>query len=681
MSAVLSTVEAAEENQGAILDTRYIPVSQLVASPRNVRAKSSDKGDIPGLAAMIYAQGVLQNLSVVEAKRKGKKEPVFEVDAGERRRCALLLLLEQGKITPDYEVLCNIIDPSRGREVSLAENTRQQMNPADEMQAFADMINEGKTIEQIASIFGMKPLTVKRRLTLIGAAPELIEELRNGNITQEQLQALVICDDHARQVEVWNNADDWDRDPDSLRRAMTTEEISTLTDPVAAFVGLDAFEAAGGEVRRDLFSEEAGHGYIKDRVLLDKLAMDLLKPTCEALVAEGWSWVEARPVCSPQDLHTKFTVAKKGHREATAEEQAELDRINARQEEVQNQMEALTEAEDYDEEAYDRLSDEDDALDGQREALSQAMMVWSDDVKTYSGAIVTIKRGSPPTMLIHRGLIRREDAERAQGRSDDQDGADEGGDQQFGMQPAKPAKPEFSEGLTKRLTAHKTAALQVMLARNVQVGLASLAHNLVQQVLRTGTYYGGKKSALTITASDSMYSVRDAADDMKDSKAWQELEGIRSAWERRLPEEPKALLAWLLGLPILELQSLIAVCSALTVNCIQARPQSHDGDLLATAVGLDMADWWQATPESYFNHVPKAKMKIAVTEAMSESAAETLDKLKKGEAAAEASKLVEERRWLPSVLRTPAFVLVGNTDGRSVSDDEEGGEGGGEDEA
>ena len=171
----------------------------------------------------------------------------------------------------------------------------------------------------------------------------------------------------------------------------------------------------------------------------------------------------------------------------------------------------------------------------------------------------------------------------------------------------------------------------------------------------------GRSTALVINATSSRYSVRDSADDMQESKAWTEMESIVSTWERRLPDDPKALMGWLLGLSILELQSLIAVCTAMSINCIQARPGAHDSDLLARAVGLDMNDWWQATSESFFTHVPKAKMKEAVTEAMSAGAAETLDKLKKAEAAQEATTLIEGRGWLPSVLRTPKFVLVGQT--------------------
>ncbi len=669
MSAVLSvvhnTTDAAQGNndsgapaQGAIIETRYVPVSQLIPSPRNVRAQSEDKGDIPGLAAMILAQDLLQALSVVEVtgKGKGKKSaPLYEVDAGERRRCALMLLVEQGKISPDYEVLCNIIDSQRGREVSLAENTRQAMHPADEMQAFADLIKEGKTEEQVASIFGCTTLTIKRRLSLMNAAPELIQEFRQDKITQEQLQALVICPDHAKQVDVWNNAGYWNKTPAALRRAITPDEVSTASDTVAAFVGVEAFEAAGGEVRRDLFSDEAGEGYIQDKVLLDKVAAQLLEPTCEALRAEGWAWVEARPVCSQQDLRSAFVVGKKSHRDATEQEQAEFDRIDKRQQELQDEMDKLDEESESYDENYERFSEEHDTLEGQREELSKALEVWGDEVKSVGGAIVTIKEGSPPTVAIHRGLIRREDFAKTQAATGGEAG--EGRGLQLDEQErAKPVKAEFSESLTRRLTSHRTAALQVMVARNVQVALAALAHSLVQNVFGT-TYM--RRSALEINASSSEHHMTSGADDMQESKAWAELEAIWGSWDRRLPDDPTELMGWLLGLPILELQSLIAVCTAKTINCIQGRPGPHHGDLLARAVGLDMADWWQATPESFFNHVPKAKMKAAVAEAMSEGAAETLDKLKKGEAANEASKLLEDRRWLPSVLRNPTLVRAG----------------------
>ena len=58
------------------------------------------------------------------------------------------------------------------------------------------------------------------------------------------------------------------------------------------FVGIEAYEAAGGFVMRDLFEEDGG-GYLTDPLLLQKLLNEKLDAAAETMRAEGWKWVEA----------------------------------------------------------------------------------------------------------------------------------------------------------------------------------------------------------------------------------------------------------------------------------------------------------------------------------------------------------------------------------------------------
>src|SRR3546814_1312514 len=71
-------------------------------------------------------------------------------------------------------------------------------------------------------------------------------------------------------------------------------------------------------------------------------------------------------------------------------------------------------------------------------------------------------------------------------------------------------------------------------------------------------------------------------------------------------------------------------------------------DLLAQAVGLDMAAWWKPTAEGYFRHIAKP----AILEAVSQYApahVTRLSKLKKGDIASEAERLAEGSGWMPAV--------------------------------
>lgn len=74
-------------------------------------------------------------------------------------------------------------------------------------------------------------------------------------------------------------------------------------DAVARFVGLEAYEQAGGGVRRDLFADEQNGIFLTDSALLDALARDKLAPLAEQVRAEGWAWVDAAPRATASDLY------------------------------------------------------------------------------------------------------------------------------------------------------------------------------------------------------------------------------------------------------------------------------------------------------------------------------------------------------------------------------------------
>ena len=117
---------------------KSIPLNKLVQSPRNVRRHGDPAADAE-LKASIAAHGLLQNL-IVRPAAKGK----FEVEAGERRRRAMLALADERLLARDHEVTCLVLEDSAEAavETSLAENFhRLAMNPADEAQAFAALVS------------------------------------------------------------------------------------------------------------------------------------------------------------------------------------------------------------------------------------------------------------------------------------------------------------------------------------------------------------------------------------------------------------------------------------------------------------------------------------------------------------------------------------------------------------
>jgi ParB/RepB/Spo0J family partition protein len=161
-----------------------VPLLQLLPrrSKRNVR--TTPRQSIPELAASIARIGLLQNLIVI-LSADGE---AYEVVAGDRRLTALKLLAKKKRIPADYEVPCLLVADGSARTVSLAENLmREQMHPADQFEAFAALVKEGRPIEDIAADFGVSPLVVQRRLKLANVSPRLMADYRTGTVTLEQL--------------------------------------------------------------------------------------------------------------------------------------------------------------------------------------------------------------------------------------------------------------------------------------------------------------------------------------------------------------------------------------------------------------------------------------------------------------------------------------------------------------
>lgn len=100
-------------------DIEMIPLGKLRLSEANVRKNDSNLF-IEELAANIEAKGLLQNLIVAPAKKRG----MFDVTAGGRRLRALNFLLEAGKLSKDHPVACRVldIDAAEQSELSLIEN-------------------------------------------------------------------------------------------------------------------------------------------------------------------------------------------------------------------------------------------------------------------------------------------------------------------------------------------------------------------------------------------------------------------------------------------------------------------------------------------------------------------------------------------------------------------------------
>ena len=636
-----------DSNKAAIdgTDLRYIPLNKLVASPLNVRKSGGQ--DIDELAMLILSQGLLANLVVMpHVTKKNKPTNKFEVVAGGRRRRALARLAELGKIAADEKVPCKLTTKEKALSASVAENSaREPMSKPDTVQAFAAMAASGATPEDISVSFGITPLTVMRRLKLANVSPRLFELYRAEEITTEQMMALAIVDDHETQERVWESTARYERHPSTLRRLLLGREIEAARDPEALYVGVKAYEEAGGRLVRDLFVEDENAGYIGDAELLHRLACEMLQAEADKLSAEGWKWTEARTKFDYSERN-QFAMAAMTLRAPTVQEASKLAALGKKQREAEDSLEEMYECqddEDYDHKKADAFENVADTARVGIERLHAAMRQYAPEVLAVAGAVVTIDHSG--SVAIHRGLIRPEDRVEAKKAIAKVSGGGGNGSQENDESDSK--KPLISEPLQRKLTAHRTKALQVRLADNPHVALAAIVHVLLQQVVEVGYV----RSALSIRGSGCSGVLEQAASDMKGSKADIELTGYVDNWRERLPGDSDKLLPWLIGQGQKTLLELLALCVALSTDTVTTRDQEHPGDALASAVGLDMADYWTASGVSYFAQVSKAQIAEAVTEAVSAEEGAALLKLKKGEAVVKAEALMAGTRWLPSELR------------------------------
>jgi ParB/RepB/Spo0J family partition protein len=239
--------------------SRDIPFNKLVLSQSNVRRVKAGVS-IEQLAESIAQRTLLQSLSVrAVVDADGNETGMFEVPAGGRRYRALELLVKQKRMSKTQAVPCVIREGGIAEDDSVAENDeRVGLHPLDQFRAFQTLRDLGMTEEDIAARHFVKPAIVKQRLRLASVSPKLHEVYADDGMTLEQLMAFSVTADHTRQDQVWENVSRSGYDEPYQIRRLLTENTVRGSDRRAQYVGIDAYEQAGGPVLRDLFENDDG---------------------------------------------------------------------------------------------------------------------------------------------------------------------------------------------------------------------------------------------------------------------------------------------------------------------------------------------------------------------------------------------------------------------------------------
>jgi ParB family chromosome partitioning protein len=621
-----------------------IPLNLLVVADENVRKHAAS--GIESLADNIAAHKLLQNLVVYPHKKK------FAVAAGSRRRAALLVLAKRNVIAADEPIACQVISQEQALSASLSENVeREAMHPVDELEAWEALINVGQSVDDVAANFGVTPGVVKQRLKLAGLSPRLLQAARDGEARLDQLMALTVSDDHQAQEDAFFDASHWEREPDALRATLTNEAIRSDA-ALVQFVGLSVYQAAGGSVQSDLFSQDDSGkdlAYCTDPSLLVQLAKTKAQPTIDAYQAKGWQWVEFVANLS-QRVHQCQRAQPKRSRlsKAQSKERASLN------EAVKSAQAAYETAEEngVTGEALETVGEQCDAAEAAYEAFEASVLKFDPALMAIAGCAVGLDHQGKLT--VQPGLVRDEDtrAFKAYLKTLDAKSKKKGGQTASDSADTTEATdgPRVSKALRSRLTAHRTAALRFKLAMDPLAALRVTVATLAEQA--------GVQTPL----ADGL-GVRGAyRDDSALSESDVQGSPVFTDWQRVQNQAVDSLNAEN-AIQTMEQSDLLEALAALVSGSFDAveREERNTAAVRANAVAnlvdLQMGAYWQPTAESYFQHVQIGQMLSDIGEFAPDAVSE-LKGLSKSALAKEAEKLVSGTNWLPALLRSSGSDLT-----------------------
>ena len=620
-----------------------IPLNQLELSPANVRKTSAGKTAFAELKASIAAHGLLENLIARAIEPGPGGNDRYAVIAGGRRLTALIDLAREGMLSTDYPVPCRVVDEdAHASELSLTENVvRAAMHPADQVEAFAGLAGGGATVADIAMRFGVTEKLVEQRLRLGNAAPVLLDAYREGDIDLEVLTAFAVTADRERQTAVWEQVKEQGYRPGAwqIKRMLTEDRVAART-AIARFVGVEAYEAAGGATTRDLFADEDDNGvWLDDPELLNKLATAKLESAANDLRPE-WKWAEAR-IEMDWNAIARFGRIVSTPATPTEEERAELERLETREDEMTNLD---------DEEWTEALVEEADAIEARNHELKaslDARAEFLDADRAISGCIATIREDGELRLI--KGLVRPEDMPQRKSAVEGTEADD--GEGEYGTleapgisgPAASPADPRAEArkeagvgiGLADDLRAIRTTLVKAHLARDFEAAFDLLLFQMGRAVFTGG--YQADALDIAIRETPDRPALR-----MNDD-TFQQLspgEGLLADWSGLAfdwleQEDAEDAFTALRALPEAEKQALFAACVARTLKGQLAFEHGARPEFEATVarLGVVFATHVRPTAELFWSRITKARMLGVARATLGEAWAQARAKLKKTELA------------------------------------------------
>ena len=323
----------------------------------------------------------------------------------------------------------------------------------------------GATVAAIAQTFGVKEAHVYGRLRLADLPEEVLAALRAGAISFAVAKLFTLSNDRDRVLAVLANVvgDPGRWSEHQIKHALLPRTIGA-SDRRLRFVGITAYQAAGGEIVRDLFAEET---YLTDGDLLDRLFAERLAAEAEALhAAEGWKWAAIETATHfDYAARQSFERAYPQEPDLPEAEQAEYDALLLRREDG----EGLTDAQEA------RL----DALEAMRTP------VYTTEQTAVAG--IRVRVDYQGDLQVERGLIAEADVAEAVARAV-LDVLPE--PTRTATTRGKAAASPYSGALRQDMRAVRLAAIQTALLAKPDLVLDLLAFGLSQASGLGSTVFG-----------------------------------------------------------------------------------------------------------------------------------------------------------------------------------------------
>lgn len=597
---------------------QQIALKDLVISERNVRVVASDKKDDKELIASIKAHGLIQNLIVILSEDKK-----YEVIAGGRRLAALQYLAKQGDITEDYEVTCRIEDISNATSVSLSENMKATMHPADHFMAYKNLESEGKSIKEIATAFGQSQKDVKKLLKLSSVAPMIIKEFRESKIDLDSVIAFTVTSDHEKQISVYKGLGSH-YNTHTIRSRLLPSSM-TNDDEEVKLIGLKAYKAAGGAVSDDLFKEVT---HIMDETLVKKLVAEKLNGEVQLLLDKGWAWVET----STEGMYRhNYRNSHQLQGVLTDVPQELTDGMDK----AQDEHKKLNDREDFDD-----WTDEDTALE---EKLENDIESFENKIETYrqftidqmkvSGVVVTYNQQGELVLLL--GYVRDEDEVAAGLREPPKN---ETSDIDSNIKPVA----KESNALKTDLANYRTQALQAEVMKNNDLSFDLLIFTLASQLLK-GNHWD---STISISGKHADLNATKDIEETVSARAIQVFkDSLNLDWLKF--EDAEQRLAAFVILPRAEKKKIMSYCVGTTLT---SSVQNAVGAHATSTVDFKLEEHWQPTADNYFKRVNidtllEIGSSVTTDEFKTKYASE-----KKKNIAATLEEMEEIKGWIPKSL-------------------------------